>query len=253
VFGRRAGVTAALVAVALLTVWIVGSGTHVTVLGWVTRSVTMLVLGDLLGVAVDRLRASEQRLGEAALLARLAWWDWDSGNPEHVVTSAGTVLESSETCVLVTAASAVAAAAPGTTFEHDVATGCGRRWLHVRGEVVAPGRVRGMVQDVTALHEAADVRRDLGVAIARHRDAVEINDSVVQALAVAKWSLEAGNTQRALDAIADALTTAHHLVLDLLGDDVQPADDRLRSQPRSAWNHRPDPSAPSDPDVSALG
>jgi len=75
-------------------------------------------------------------------------------------------------------------------------------------------------------------RRDLGVAVARHRDAIEINDSVVQALAAAKWALEVGNVQRGLDAVSDALATAQHLVADLLGDDVQPPADRLRSAPR---------------------
>lgn len=142
VFGRRGGLTAAAVAIGLLTSWIAMSGAHVTVLGWITRSTTMLVLGGLLGVAVDRLRATEA------------------------------------------------------------------------------------------------VHRDLGIAVARHRDAVEINDSIVQALVVAKWALEGGKVENGLDAVSDALTTAQHLVRDLLADEVQPAHDLLRSEPRSAWTAR---------------
>jgi hypothetical protein len=68
--------------------------------------------------------------------------------------------------------------------------------------------------------------------VARHRDAIEINDSVVQALVAAKWALEVGNVERGLDAVSDALGTAQQLVADLLGDSVQPSDAQFRSQPR---------------------
>jgi hypothetical protein len=88
------------------------------------------------------------------------------------------------------------------------------------------------VQDVTERREAGDVRRELAVAVARHRDAIEINDSVVQALAAAKWALEVGNVERGLDAVSDAFGTAQQLVADLLGDSVQPSGDLLRSEPR---------------------
>jgi hypothetical protein len=146
VFGRRAGIAAALVAVALLTSWILLSGADVTLLGWMTRSTTMFVLGHLLGTTVDRLRAVE------------------------------------------------------------------------------------------------GVRHRLGLAVARHRDAVEINDSIVQALVAAKWSLERGDVEGGLDGVSDALATAQQLVQEMLTDDVQPAGDVLRSEPRSAWS-TPTPTA----------
>jgi PAS domain-containing protein len=230
VFGRRAGVGAALVAIGLLTVWIVATAADITVLGWITRSTTMLVLGDLLGVTVDRLRTSERRLSEAAALARLCWWEWDA-RADRLRTSCDDPLDDVASDTLVTAARSALV----TPVEDDVPveeSDGRRRWLHVRAERVGVERVRGTVQDVTERREAGDVRRELAVAVARHRDAIEINDSVVQALAAAKWALEVGNVERGLDAVSDAFGTAQQLVADLLGDSVQPSGDLLRSEPR---------------------
>jgi hypothetical protein len=230
VFGRRAGVGAALVANGLLTVWIVATAADNTVLGWITRSTTMLVLGDLLGVTVDRLRTSERRLSEAAALARLCWWEWDA-RADRLRTSCDDPLDDVASDTLVTAARSALV----TAVEDDVpveGSDGRRRWLHVRAERVGVERVRGTAQDVTERREAGDVRRELAVAVARHRDAIEINDSVVQALAAAKWALEVGNVERGLDAVSDAFGTAQQLVADLLGDSVQPSGDLLRSEPR---------------------
>jgi hypothetical protein len=230
VFGRRAGVAAAVVAIGLLTVWIAATSADITLLGWITRSTTMLVLGDLLGVTVDRLRTSERRLSEAAALARLCWWEWD-GASDRLRTSCDVPLDEAATDTLV----AAARGALVTAVEDDVPVEAsdGRRcWLHVRAERVGVDHVRGTVQDVTERREAGEVRRELAVAVARHRDAIEINDSVVQALTAAKWALEVGNVERGLDAVSDAIGTAQQLVADLLGDSVQPSDDRLRSDPR---------------------
>jgi hypothetical protein len=190
----------------------------------------MLVLGDLLGVTVDRLRTSERRLSEAAALARLCWWEWD-GASDRLRTSCDVPLDDAATDTLIAAARGALVAA----VEDDVPVegSDGRRcWLHVRAERVGVDRVRGTVQDVTERREAGDVRRELAVAVARHRDAIEINDSVVQALAAAKWALEVGNVERGLDAVSEAIGTAQQLVADLLGDSVQPPDDLLRSDPR---------------------
>jgi hypothetical protein len=230
VFGRRAGVSAAVVAIGLLTAWIVASGADITLLGWVTRSTTMLVLGDLLGVTVNRLRASERRLSEATVLARLCWWEWDAAS-DALRASCDDPLDDAARDTLVSAARGALV----TPIEDDVpvpTTDGRRRWLHVRAERVGVDRVRGTAQDVTDRREAGEVRRELAVAVARHRDAIEINDSVVQALAAAKWALEVGNVERGLDAVSDALGTAQQLVADLLGDSVQPPSELLRSQPR---------------------
>jgi hypothetical protein len=64
----------------------------------------------------------------------------------------------------------------------------------------------------------AESQRQLLTARLRARDAAEINDSIVQGLAVAKWSLEAGAYDRGLDVLTDTIETAEALVADLLGD-----------------------------------
>lgn len=51
-----------------------------------------------------------------------------------------------------------------------------------------------------------------------HRQAVEINDSIVQGLAVAKWSLEGGNVDGALRIVTETLDNAHTMVSQLLRD-----------------------------------
>lgn len=61
-------------------------------------------------------------------------------------------------------------------------------------------------------------RLRLEAAQQRHRDAIEINDSVVQGLAAAKWALEAGRVDSGLEIVTGTLTSAEVLVSDLLRD-----------------------------------
>jgi hypothetical protein len=121
-FGFRAGIAAGVVGFALVVLWVVIDGVHLSPLGWTTRALPLLLLGALLGDAADRLRASEEK------------------------------------------------------------------------------------------------RRQLDRAAHWHRQAVEINDSIVQGLAVAKWSLEAGQNEQALETVTETLDQAHTLVSDLLRD-----------------------------------
>jgi hypothetical protein len=74
-FGRRAGLAAGVLAVALIGVWVAARGVHLSPTGWATRVVPILLLGFLLGGAMDRLRQAEadrSRLERAALLHREA-------------------------------------------------------------------------------------------------------------------------------------------------------------------------------------
>lgn len=137
-FGRRGGVAAGLVGVALVVAWVLLVDVHVSPVGWASRCLPLLLLGALLGDATDRLqRTEDERL---------------------------------------------------------------------------------------ALERAAE----------RHRDAVEINDTIVQGMSAAKWSLEAGNLDRGLATLSDTLRLAHELVSDLLrGAEMGPSSNgstRRRSQ-----------------------
>jgi signal transduction histidine kinase len=80
------------------------------------------------------------------------------------------------------------------------------------------------------LRAAQRDRRRLEAARLRHRDAVEIQDGVVQGLAAAKWALEAGRTGRALEIVTRTLTGAEALVSALLRD----ADRAIGSRARPA-------------------
>ena len=122
-FGLRVGVVAGVIGVVLLAVWVLVDGVNLSAVGWATRVVPMVLLGELLGDAADRLRRSEA------------------------------------------------------------------------------------------------ARHRLEAAAQRHRDAAEINDSIVQRVAAAKWALEAGRPERALDIITDTIEIAQELVAELLRDD----------------------------------
>lgn len=76
------------------------------------------------------------------------------------------------------------------------------------------------------LHHAAEADRQLAVARLRQREAAEINDSINQRLAAAKWALEAGNVDRGVELVAESIETAESLVADLLRDDVDRATAR---------------------------
>jgi hypothetical protein len=54
------------------------------------------------------------------------------------------------------------------------------------------------------------------VAEQRHREAIEINDSLVQGMSAAKWSIEAGRTEAGLDALRETVERGHRLVSELI-------------------------------------
>lgn len=97
--GLRAGMVAGLVAVGLTVVWAIVDGVDLTVTGWASRVLPLLLLGALLGQATDRARRAEiehRRLEAAALLHRqaieindslvqgmaAAMWSFDAGQVE---------------------------------------------------------------------------------------------------------------------------------------------------------------------------
>jgi len=59
----------------------------------------------------------------------------------------------------------------------------------------------------------------LAGAILRHRQAVELNDTIVQTLVVARYALDSGRAEQATELIDDALEHARALVDALLGND----------------------------------
>ena len=64
-------------------------------------------------------------------------------------------------------------------------------------------------------HDRA-AQADLDAAQLRRRQAVEINDNIVQGLVVAKYALDAGNQAHALEAVEQTLIAARTIITDLL-------------------------------------
>jgi len=119
-FGLRGGLAAGMLATLLLVLWVRATGVELSVLGWVSRLTPLLLLGYLLGDAVERLRRAEA--------------------------------------------------------------------------------ARARLED----------------AARRHRDAVQLNDTIVQSLSAAKWALEAGDLDGGLQIVGETLRVSNQLVSDLI-------------------------------------
>jgi hypothetical protein len=79
--------------------------------------------------------------------------------------------------------------------------------------------VGGLLGDASdRLRRAEAEHRVLAVAAMRHRQAIEINDRLVQGMSAAKWSLESGKVTAGIDTLADTLGEGQQLVSALLRD-----------------------------------
>ena len=74
------------------------------------------------------------------------------------------------------------------------------------------------------------------------RHAVEINDNIIQGLALAKYKLQAGEGQASADQVSDTLREAQRLVSNLLGDAEVQAGQLRREM--AAETSRPEPPPP---------
>lgn len=75
----------------------------------------------------------------------------------------------------------------------------------------------GLLGDASdRLADAAERQRALEAATQRQRDATEVNDTLVQGMAAAKWSLEAGRVDSGLKTLTETIELGHQLVSKLL-------------------------------------
>lgn len=106
-------------------------------------------------------------------------------------------------------------------------------WVSRAAPLVLIGALVGDAATRDRRAQRADL--ELAEAKAREREAAEINDSIVQGLAVAKWSLELGDTDRALELVSSTMTTAQAHVTELLAArPIRPGDLR-RAAGERAW------------------
>ncbi len=87
-------------------------------------------------------------------------------------------------------------------------------WLSRALPVILLGALLGQASDRLLRSEAE--RRSLAEAALLHRQAIEINDVIVQGMAAAKWSLEAGRVEAGLLTLDETLEQAQQLVSGLI-------------------------------------
>lgn len=110
------------------------------------------------------------------------------------------------------------------TFIHRIVRPEGEvRTLRARGQVFADEdgnivRMTGTGQDVTEQVQAEEDRRRLTEAERRHMQALQLNDEIVQGLAVAKMALDLGLADKVNEAVAETLRNARAIVTGLLQD-----------------------------------
>ena len=89
------------------------------------------------------------------------------------------------------------------------------------------GELRGfakVTRDATEQLKAAETHEQLASLALRQRHALEVNDDIIQGLAIADLALNLEDYDKARQAIADTLTAARRFVTDLLGDVADPTD-----------------------------
>lgn len=90
-----------------------------------------------------------------------------------------------------------------------------------------PMLLLGVLVGSAADHQrrAAAAERELLVAQVRARQAGELNDSIIQRLAAAKWAAEAGKYDRSLDVLTETVESASAQVSELLeGRSIAPGE-----------------------------
>ena len=96
-------------------------------------------------------------------------------------------------------------------------------WLVLAISLLTVGTLLGRTADDLARAESQ--RRRLELAAERHHQAVEVNDSLVQGMSVAKWAFEAGRTETGLATLNETIVLGQELVSDLIREvDVARAD-----------------------------
>lgn len=199
--------------------------------------------------AESLLAEQEQQLAEAQALAHLGSWEWDITANEvrwsdemhriyglepgavevtyevylsHVHPEDRHIAENNVSGTLQT----------GVPFASDyriVRPDGDVRWLHSRGRLVTdengtPVKMTGICHDVTERRQVEEDRSRLEAVEARHRQAMEIHDNIVQGLAVAAMALHLGDADKCAEVIDATLSAAREIVSSLLAAEGEPLD-----------------------------
>jgi hypothetical protein len=117
------------------------------------------------------------------------------------------------------AGAAAGVLAVGLTTTWVLAVGLDLGWIGWASRVVPPLLLGVLVGDASDRLAAADEqRRVLEAAAQRHRDAAEVNDTLVQGMAAARWAFEGGRHEAGMRTLEETLAQGHELVSKLLRD-----------------------------------
>jgi PAS domain S-box-containing protein len=196
----------------------------------------------------------EMQLAEAQDVARLGSWEWVISTNEvtwsdemYVINGYGeerfpvTFEKALDRVVVEDRQKIVDNVARGmnATGNHDVRDieyrirlpDGAERVMYGKGRLVfaedgSPLQMLGTVQDITDRKQAQRDAERIRQIEDRQRQAIALNDDVVQGLAVAKMAMELDDSERAYDAVSETLESARTIVSDLLSDaeGVAPGD-----------------------------
>jgi PAS domain S-box-containing protein len=137
----------------------------------------------------------------------------------------------------------------GTEFPADIAL----RPLTMAGPSYGGTVVVAVVRDVTERRRAELAARELREARLRRRQALEINDTVVQGLTTAMYALERGSRTSTLRTLRSTLATAREMMQKLLGENAAiTAGELVRETPATLPSAgEPGPAVPRPRQVGA--
>ena len=204
--------------------------------------------------AEERLGQSEADLAEAQEVACLGSWSWDIQRnritwsdqlfriygiaPEEFTGDFETLVlavHEDDRGLVRAAMERALDEASGFNLEYRIVRPDGEvRAIQSKGRVekTREGSLRmlGTALDITDRKKAERTEREIHDLRMRQQQAVEINDFVVQGLAVASYALDAGDEARARAAIGKTLAAARSIVNQLLDVDALQPGDLVRSR-----------------------
>lgn len=111
---------------------------------------------------------------------------------------------------------------PNSVYNHPAAVANPWKWAGIHAFFVLGASVAYLVSwrmSETERARAEEYSLQIHDADLRRRQALEINDNIVQGLAVAKYALDAGDEEKSYEAIARTLASARVIIGDLLSGD----------------------------------
>ena len=119
---------------------------------------------------------------------------------------------------------------PHAVFNHPAALADPVRWALIHGAFILGASIAGLTvwkQNELLQESYQDAARKLAEAQTRQRDALDLNDNVLQNLAVAEYAFELGMPDKGREALKRSLAETQKIVSELLEtslSDVEPGD-----------------------------